>query len=128
MKKDYVLLDTKKIGIPEWLLWIIYLVLSNIIFISIGLISLIFIAYRFGFNSNSVLHISYFISAAIILTFIYDIAPRFKLFFSICWSIILCVLFIGTSSGFSYPLSLVSTIAEIVAVIVYNIFLYSGKK
>ncbi len=118
MKKEYIIINSKKLKIPNWSKWIILFLCSSIVQIAIPLLGLL-IGFRIGLECNTIYQISWFISAIITLTLIYDLAPKFKKFFSALVSFVYIVLLFGMAPQTGW--------ITFIIIILYNILLYKKK-
>lgn len=123
MKREYVLINSKNLKIPNWSKWIILFLCSNIVQIAVYIPTLR-IGLPMGLELNAIYQITWCISAFIILTLIYDLAPKFKKFFSGLVSFIYIMLLFGISNR----TGLISFSITFIIIILYNILLYRSKK
>lgn len=119
MKRDYILINSKKLNIPNWGKWIILYLICNITPIVVGILGLI-IAFHMGVDFSIRYQVSYYIDAFIMLTFIHDLAPKFKKFFSTLASMWAIIMYKGSD----YMYGSLPVLVFIVIVIFYNIILY----
>lgn len=122
MRKEYIIINSKKLKIPNWSKWIILFLCSNIVQIAIPLLGLV-IGFHIGLEYNTIYQISWLISAIIILTLIYDLAPKFKKFFSALVSFVYLMLLIGMVHHTGW----ISFLITFIIIISYNILLYKKK-
>lgn len=122
MKKEYIIINSKKLKIPNWSKWIILFLCSSIVQIAIPLLGLL-IGFRIGLEYITIYQISWFISAIITLTIIYDLAPKFKKFFSALASFVYIMLLFGMEHQTGWIIFLITFII----IILYNILLYKKK-
>lgn len=124
MKREYIIINSKKIKIPNWSKWLILLLASNIIPIAIYiLVLLIGVRLNVEVIFNAKCQITWFISALILLTLIYDLAPKFKKFFST----IVSFLYIALLFGIMHETGTISFLITFTIIILYNILLYKKK-
>lgn len=122
MKKEYIIINSKKLKIPNWSKWIILFLCSSIVQIAIPLLGLL-IGFRIGLEYITIYQISWFISAIITLTLIYDLAPKFKKFFSALASFVYIMLLFGMEHQTGW----ISFLITFIIIILYNILLYKKK-
>jgi hypothetical protein len=124
MKREYIIINSKKLKIPNWSKWLILWLASSIIPYAI-FIPVLFIGIRLNveviFNARH--QITWFISALIILTLIYDLAPKFKKFFSTIASL----LYIALLFGNRHQAGSISFLIAFIIIVLYNIILYKKK-
>ena len=124
MKREYIIINSKKLKIPNWSKWLILFLISNIIPIAVYvLVLLIGVRLPVGVIFNARYQITWFISALIILTLIYDLAPKFKKFFSAMVSFVYILLLFGIRR----ETGLISFLITFIIIILYNILLYKKK-
>lgn len=124
MKKEYIIINSKKLKIPNWSKWLILFLSSNIIPIVIY-IPILLIGFQLNVNVifNARYQITWFISPLIILTLIYDLAPKYKKFFSTMVSLFYILLLFGIRHQTGW----ISFLITFIVIILYNILLYKKK-
>jgi hypothetical protein len=124
MKREYIIINSKKLKIPNWSKWLILFLISNIIQIAIY-VPVLLIGFRLGVGVifNARYQITWFISALIILTLIYDLAPKLKKFFSVMVSLVYILLLFGIRRETGW----ISFLITFIIIILYNIVLYKKK-
>ena len=124
MKREYIIINSKKLKIPNWSKWLILLLVCNIIPIAIY-IPVLLIGFELNVEVifNARFQITWFISALILLTLIYDLAPKFKKFFST----IVSFLYIALLFGIGYETGYISFLITFIIIVLYNILLYKKK-
>ncbi len=119
MKRKYIIINSKNLKIPNWSKWIIFFLCSIIVEIAIPLLGLT-IGFNIGLEYNRIYQISWAISAIITITLIYDLAPRFKRFFSILTSLQHIALLLGLV----YRTDWISFFIIFTIIVLYNVLLY----
>lgn len=126
MKKSYILIDSKKLMVSDFLKWIIFIAFICLFnFIMIDFQSLILNLFKINFYT--VISFSFFIRNVVYLILIYDLIPRFKQSIAIIISIVnvfQCMLFSIMAND---PLHL-TIIIFLIFTIIMNINFAKGSK
>ncbi|SFD28417.1 hypothetical protein [Clostridium uliginosum] len=119
MKRDYILINGKKLDIPNWGKWAILYLVYNITILAIHT-AIITVGIHIGVEPAIMRQVAYYIDAFIILTFIHDLAPKFKKTFSMFISFFAIFFYVAE---YNLQASL-PAIIFIAIIILYNILLY----
>lgn len=124
MNKKHILVNSEKLKISNGRKW---LMLVLICFLSLIVISIVenLVSNIAHINIAKIEQVTFYIRGFIILSFIHDLAPRFKKIISILWSALAVFVHIGIDSKAGDRLYL-GTLVFLIAIIVYNIFLYKN--
>lgn len=122
MNKKHILINSEKLKISNGRKW---LMLVLIYFLSLIVISIVenLVSNISHINIAKMEQVTFYIRGFIILSFIHDLAPRFKKTISILWSALAVFTYLGIDSKAGDKLYL-GTFVFLIAIIVYNIFLY----
>jgi hypothetical protein len=125
MNKKYILINNEKINRPNWIKWLMLIVISYLFLIVISLLENL-ISKTLLVSIASVALITFFIRGFVVLTLIHDLAPKFKKTISVIWSMLAAFIYLGVDYRAGDRLYL-GTLLFIIVIIIYNIFLYKNK-
>ena len=122
MKQKYILINSEKINISNWLRWPMLIGIIYLCLLVIGLVEIV-ISNTFSISIGSIYVITFYIRGFVVLSLIHDLAPRFKKTSSILWSAFTAFMHIRVDNMVGDKFFL-GTLIYIIIIIIYNIFLY----
>ncbi len=126
MKREYVLVDSNKLNLPNWKKW---LMLIGGSFIALLLISVLenLLSNAMEIQIEKIAVVTFYIRAFIVLALIHDLAPKLKKLILILWSMAVYVVYVGIDYTSGDKLFL-GSLVFFVFLVGYNIFLFRKKK
>ncbi|WP_326513738.1 hypothetical protein [Clostridium intestinale] len=126
MKREYVLVDSNKLNLPNWKKW---LMLIGGSFIALLLISVLenLLSNAMEIQIEKIAVVTFYIRAFIVLALIHDLAPKLKKLILILWSMVVYVVYVGIDYTSGDKLFL-GSLVFFIFLVGYNIFLFRKKK
>lgn len=121
MKKNYILINSERLKVSNWIKWLLLIFSCYFCLFVIAIVESL-VSKSMNINIYKILLGTCYIRAFIILSFIYDLAPRFKKSISVIWSILISYLYLGFGRRSGDRLYLI-TLLFIFVIVVFNILL-----
>lgn len=122
MKRKYMLINSEKINVPHGVKWLVLIGVGYLWLIVISLIEML-IHNLMKLDIQSIQGITFYLRVFIVLSLIYDLAPRFKRTISIIWSVLAFLIYIGIDFRSGDRLFL-GSILFMILITLYNVFLW----
>ena len=122
MKRKYILINNEKLNISSWIKWIILIVSYFLCLLVISIVENL-ASNLTHISMENIGQVTFYIRAFIILSLIYDLAPRFKVSISIIYSVLASLLYLNIDAKAGDRLYL-GTLLFLIGIILYNIYLY----